>query len=138
MIDVRHWSDVRDRDWRWQHFSPYELRSRGNGALKIRVDALDALERAREAAGRPFIINSAYRDPLYNARIGGAPMSRHKAGDAFAIALSNHDDRHALEALLRRCGFNAIGRYRTFVHADARGGRDRFWYGKGARQLWNS
>lgn len=40
------------------------------------------LDRWRELYGAPRIINSAYRNPSRNARVGGAPQSRHMYGDA--------------------------------------------------------
>lgn len=40
------------------------------------------LDAWRTAYGGPRIINSAYRNPVHNAAIGGAPQSRHMFGDA--------------------------------------------------------
>jgi hypothetical protein len=40
------------------------------------------LDRWRELYGAPRIINSAYRNPVHNAGVGGAPNSRHIWGDA--------------------------------------------------------
>ncbi len=117
--------DVPAGAWRWPNFAPAEIASKGDGSLKVVPAALDALERARALAGRPLAILSAYRDPLHNARVGGAPLSRHKAGDAFDIALAGAD-QEALAAALKGAGFTGFGLgYRTFVHADL--GPHRSW-----------
>ena len=118
-----------DRDtvlpgWRWPNFTPHEMASKGDESLVLSEDAMDALERAREALGEPFLILSAYRDPLHNARVGGAPLSRHKAGDAFDIALRNHRKMELYEAC-KAAGFRGFGFYRTFLHIDM--GQKRSW-----------
>lgn len=128
------WRDVRAGAWRWRFFRPEELASRGDGSLRIVPAALDRLDLARLELGRPLVINSAYRDPIYNARIGGAPLSRHKVGDAFDISLRGHDRGELLE-LCRRVGFAGFGFYQTFLHVD--GGAPRHWYaGERSKELW--
>jgi uncharacterized protein YcbK (DUF882 family) len=87
-------------------------------------DALDTLTAAREIVGRPFRILSAYRDPIHNAKVGGAPLSRHKYGDAFDIALTGHDRDELLEAC-KTAGFRGFGFYNTFLHVDL--GSRRSW-----------
>ena len=119
-----HARDVKKKDWRWNFFTPRELASRGNRSLKINTEALDRLEYARNLADKPFRIYSAYRDPIYNAKVGGVPLSRHKMGDAFDIALYGHNKYHLLECC-KRAGFRGFGFYKTFLHVDL--GRKRHW-----------
>ena len=120
-----HFSEVRPRRWRWPNFAPAELASRGDGSLLLVEEALDALQAARDAVGRPFQINSAYRDPIHNALVGGAPRSKHKEGHAFDLALAGHDKAELVQTL-KACGFRGFGlRYRTFVHVDM--GPRRAW-----------
>lgn len=91
------------------------------------------LQRARDIVQRPFVILSAHRCALHNARIGGAPCSQHLrlAAD---ISLAGHD-RHALRSACRRAGFLGFGLYENFIHVDL--GRPRFWFGKEKdRALW--
>ena len=121
-----HWSDIPLREWyrRWPNFHPSEIASKGDGSLLVHEDALDALQSARRKLG-VLHINSAYRDPRYNALVGGAPMSRHKTGDAFDISLRNQEKKQVLE-VCEHVGFRGFGiNYNTFVHVDM--GRKRRW-----------
>ena len=120
-----HWSHIKQNDWPARFFKPAELASRGDGSLLVVRRAIKQLDGVRAALGKPIKINSAYRDPIHNAKIGGAPMSRHKFGDAFDISLSNHD-KDRLVAVCRDKGFTGFGlRYRTFLHVDC--GPARSW-----------
>lgn len=130
-----HYSEIRSRLWRWPDFAPREpnLACPCCGAFFLDEAAMDRLQAARTAAGRAFRINSGHRCPIHNARVGGAPMSRHKR-IAFDISLAGHDPVDLLEAC-RTAGFTAFGFYRTFLHVDTRPGRR--WSTPGGRQTWN-
>lgn len=111
--------------WPYKFFKPVEFASRGDGSLLIVDEAVEILEKVRAAVGKPLIINSAYRDPIHNARVGGAPLSRHKFGDAFDISLSNQT-RLQLIAICKNYGFRGLGvNYKSFVHVDL--GNKRTW-----------
>jgi uncharacterized protein YcbK (DUF882 family) len=110
--------------WRWPHFTPSEMASKGDGSLILSEEAMDALEEARIVLNEPFRILSAYRDPLHNARVGGAPLSRHKAGDAFDISLEGHRKDELREAC-QAAGFRGFGLYKVFLHIDM--GPKRSW-----------
>lgn len=118
-----HWRDVPKQGWRWSHFTPQELASHGDGSLLVVEGALDCLQRLRTLLGRPLVILSAYRDPIHNARVGGAPLSQHRFGKAFDCRLTM--DRDMLVRLAREAGFKGIGLYKTFVHVDC--GPSRTW-----------
>lgn len=45
-----------------------------------------ALDPVREKFGRPIKVNSGYRCPKHNAKVGGARNSQHMAGEAADIA----------------------------------------------------
>lgn len=126
MIQAIDPSQIKMHDWRWPNFTPAELASRGNGQLYINPTALDKLQWVRDRLNQPMTILSAYRDPVYNQRIGGAQHSRHMLGDAFDIALQGLDKSHLID-LCHQAGFNGFGYYRTFLHVDC--GRKRQWQG---------
>ena len=133
-IDYPHWSHVPPRAWPWPNFTPPELASRGNGAIRLQRAALDTLQTLRDALGQPMHITSAYRDPIHNRRVGGARFSRHTLGQAFDISLA-HQDRERLRALARNAGFTGFGLYQTFLHLDT--GPSRRWFGQNAKELWS-
>tara|TARA_B100000678_G_scaffold258309_1_gene237792 strand:- start:4798 stop:5265 length:468 start_codon:yes stop_codon:yes gene_type:complete len=120
-------------DWRerWSNFSPYELAD-DQGYVIVLVAALDALQALRAEIGLPFNINSAYRNSEHNKRVGGGVRSMHLFGHAFDVSLRVKDgvfhSGAELEKLVRKHGFNGIGRYPTnlaegkngFIHIDMR------------------
>ena len=112
--------------WRWENFSPKELRCKGTGRLLVNEAALDALQATRTAIGKPFYITSGYRSPEHNAAVGGAKNSFHLRGMAFDVRTGNLD-RTELVRVARQNGFNGIGYYTNFIHIDT--GRARVWYG---------
>jgi len=118
-----HYTQVPEDQWLWPNFTPFEIRCRGTGAVLIVPHALDSLQLMREIINKPLKINSAYRSPIYNARIGGAPLSRHKFGDAFDISLQNHNKEDLHKAALQ-AGFQGFGlNYNSFIHVDKGGYR---------------
>ena len=132
-----HWREVRLCDWPWEHFKPQELASRGDGSVCTVLDAGDLLERLRALIGKPLIITSGYRDPIHNARVGGAPLSRHKAGDAFDIQLGSLN-RFELVDAAAEVGFTGMGKYQTFLHVDTRPGFALWFGGERSKQIWTS
>ena len=94
----------------------------GTDSLLVNPTALDVLVRARLLADRSFHITSAFRSPVFNAKVGGAPKSVHKLGMAFDISLRGHN-RKDLLAQCKQAGFGSIGKYKTFLHVDTRPGR---------------
>ena len=76
------------------------------------------LDEARERAGIPFVINSAYRTPEHNAKIGGKPNSSHLIGLAVDISVTNSRQRFIVLNALLEVGFTRIGIADTFIHVD--------------------
>jgi hypothetical protein len=111
-------------EWRWPNFSPEEMACRGTGRLMIVPSAMDKLQALRDKLGKPMIVNSAYRSPEHNRRVGGAKRSKHMEAIAFDVRMDNHDPDTYIAAALS-VGFNGIGTYpkQNFVHVDARPNR---------------
>jgi len=82
------------------------------------LDFLAKLDEAREFAGIPFIINSAYRSPEHNAKIGGKPNSSHLKGLAVDIKATDSRTRFLVLNALISVGFTRIGIADTFIHVD--------------------
>ena len=136
-IVAPHWREIDRSDWPWEHFSPRELASRGNGSVCTVQTAGDLLERLRRLIGQPLVVTSGYRDPIHNARVGGAPLSRHKEGDAFDIRLANLN-RFELADAAAEVGFTGMGKYQTFLHVDTRPGFALWYGGERSKKIWIS
>lgn len=104
---------------RLRYLKPAEVASKDNPASWVNFDPMTAMrfECLRAAWGKPLVINSGYRTPAHNKRIGGAPNSAHLKGRATDIRMPEKD-QEAFIALARKMGYTGIGRYPTFVHLD--------------------
>ena len=83
----------------------------------MNVDFLAKLDEAREFAGIPFIINSAYRSPSHPESIKN-PASSHIKGLAVDIKAKDSITRFKVLNALIAVGFNRIGIAGTFIHVD--------------------
>ena len=81
------------------------------------LDFLAKLDKAREYAGIPFVINSAYRSPEHPESIKN-PTSSHIKGLAVDIKANNSRTRYKVLEALIHVGFNRIGIADTFIHVD--------------------
>ena len=66
--------------------------------------------------GRPLLVNSWYRPPAENRRVGGSLYSRHQYGDAVDIRSDYLSPRSIFGKLKSHVG--GLGKYRSFVHID--------------------
>lgn len=89
--------------------------------------ALAAWEALNSTWGQPLTINSAYRDPGHNAKVGGAKRSQHMHGNAFDVDVSglSTEDRLKLMEAAAAAGFKGFGVYNNALHFDV--GAPRFW-----------
>lgn len=93
-----------------------------DGSDEILLDSsfvLNKLQAIRTHFDKPVKINSAYRTPAYNKKIGGASNSYHMKGMAFDI----HIPGVSLDEICRfaqSIGILGIIRYNSFVHVDSR------------------
>jgi uncharacterized protein YcbK (DUF882 family) len=81
------------------------------------VAFLDVLDRAREIAGIPFIINSAYRSPDHPESIKN-PTSSHIKGLAVDIKVTDSRTRSIILTALIAAGLTRIGIADRFIHVD--------------------
>lgn len=102
-----------------------------NGADPIFIDTalVELLQKIRDHFGAPITINSAYRTPEYNKKIGGSTYSQHQYGKAADIVVKGvkpSDVAAYAEQLMPSYG--GVGRYATFTHVDTRDEKSR-WNG---------
>ena len=97
----------------------------------VKVLALN-LQVLREALGESITINSAYRSPSWNKKVGGAKNSMHlqaKAADLTTRNLTPKQLHTKIEALIKSGDMQngGLGLYNSFVHYDI--GPVRRWKG---------
>lgn len=120
-----------DGNWRISdHFFVNEFRCKdGTDPVCVDGELLDILEFVRSKFGKPVVINSGYRTPSYNKKIGGAKFSQHMYGRAADIVVKGVEPvvvyNFLCEAFPISCGF---GLYQSFVHVDCRAIKSR-WKG---------
>lgn len=91
------------------------------------------LQVLRDHLGKPIRINSAYRSPAHNAKIGGAKKSQHLLGtaaDIVVVGQSPRETRKVIEILIKegKMKQGGLGAYNSFTHYDIRGYKAR-WNG---------
>ena len=82
------------------------------------TDFMRMLNNAREYAGVPFVLTSAYRTRKHELDQGRDGTSSHTKGVAVDIQAVNSRVRYKIIYGLMRAGFNRIGVGRGFIHAD--------------------
>lgn len=83
----------------------------------INAVSLARLDLARDIAGVPFIVNSAFRTAEQNRNCRGASNSAHLRGRAFDIAC-NSKNRWQIVRAAMLAGFTRIGVASSFIHMD--------------------
>lgn len=89
------------------------------------------LQVLRDYLGEPVHINSSYRHPEYNKKIGGAPKSQHLTASAADITVKSKRPKQLaaiIEKLIteKKLRFGGIGVYPGFVHVDIRKNKSRW------------
>lgn len=89
------------------------------------------LQILRDHLKEPIRVNSGYRTPSYNKKIGGAPNSQHlqaKAADIVAKSKTPKQLAAIIEKLISEGEMKqgGIGVYSGFVHYDTRGTKARW------------
>ena len=92
-----------------------------NNILKLATQ----LQIIRDNAMASITINSAYRSPKYNKKIGGASKSKHmlgKAADITITGMTPDETADFIEDLLADGDIviGGLGRYNSFTHVDIR------------------
>lgn len=103
-----------------RNFKLYEFECKdGSGLVKVDPELLDKLQKLRDLVKRPIMINSGYRTPEHNKKVGGSPNSQHLLGKAADIVISGLPPSMVAE-FAEQVGFNGVGVYNTFTHVDVR------------------
>lgn len=93
----------------------------GSDIVKIDDALITMIQKVRDYFGKPIIINSAYRTPSYNKKVGGSPKSQHMQGMAADIVVKGVSP----DEVYKYCDktftqWGGVGRYSNFTHIDCR------------------
>ena len=99
------------------------------------VKVANQLQYLRDYLGEPIRINSAYRSPEHNAKVGGVPKSQHLLGKAADIVVKGMKTEFLYQYIEDAISNGemlqgGLGLYDTFVHYDIRGTKARWDYRK--------
>ena len=102
-----------------------------NDVLPNIIELANNLQVLRDAIGKSITINSGYRSPKYNAKIGGVKDSQHVKGKASDLRVSGMTPKElaeVIEELIKRKKMKegGIGIYPNFTHYDIRGTKARW------------
>jgi len=102
-----------------------------NDVLKNIIELAKNLQVLRDAIGKSITINSGYRSPKYNAKIGGVKNSQHVKGKASDLRVSGMTPKELaliIEGLIEsgKMKEGGIGIYPNFTHYDIRGTKARW------------
>lgn len=109
----------------------------GSDEIVIDTALVVLLQKIRTAYAQPVIINSAYRTPDYNKKVGGVANSQHVYGKAADIRLKSTESRQCLQLLqsAEKYGAMGLGLYGDFCHVDVRDVKSCF-LGSGASNCY--
>lgn len=99
----------------------------GSDVVFISPDLVEILQQIRDHFKAPVSINSGYRTPAYNKKVGGATYSQHLYGMAADIVVKGVEPKKVYayaDSLLPCTG--GVGLYKTFVHVDVRKAKSRW------------
>lgn len=99
----------------------------GSDVIFVSDELVKILQQIRDHFGKAVTINSAYRTPTYNKKIGGATYSQHMYGTAADIVVTGVKPSEVYayaDTIL--AGRGGVGKYDTFTHVDVREVKSRF------------
>lgn len=103
------------------HFKASEFQCKDKTEeLLVSQDLLNLLEEIRKHFDTPVIINSGYRTPSWNSKVGGTPNSYHCKGMAADIVVKGKSSKEVAEYANSIMEKGGIIRYTNFTHIDVR------------------
>ena len=116
-------------EWVSKHFRVKEFACKdGCKFVLISRILVEILEGLREKIGEPIYINSGFRTPTHNKKVGGTILSYHQYGMAADIRAKTKTPKELysiLDNMLQ--GWCGLELHDTFVHVDT---RDKEWRSK--------
>ena len=104
-----------------EHFKANEFQCKDKTeGLLVATELIEKLEKIREHFNAPVIVNSGYRTPSWNSKVGGTQNSYHCKGMAADIVVKGHNSREVskyADSIMEQGG---VIRYTNFTHIDVR------------------
>jgi len=110
-MDASQWALIK-------HFSRHEFLCPCCGKEDMEFDFLYNLDRLRETVGHPLIVNSGWRCPKHNAKVGGKSNSAHLLGIAADVRMADSRRRYNLIDYGMALGFTRFGIGPNYIHLD--------------------
>lgn len=79
---------------------------------------LERLDMAREIAGIPFVLTSAYRSPAWEKAKGRTGTGAHTKGMAVDIRCNTDANRYRIITACLKAGFVRFGIAKNYIHVD--------------------
>lgn len=109
-----------------EHFKANEFQCKDKTeGLLVANELVEVLEKIRNHFNAPVIVNSGYRTPSWNRKVGGAPNSYHCKGMAADIVVKGHSSREVAKFADSIMEQGGVIRYTNFTHIDVREERYR-------------
>lgn len=104
-----------------KHFLGKEMACKdGSKEYMYAPELMKILESIREHFNKPVIINSGYRTPEWNTKVGGAKNSYHMKGMAADIVVKGVSPKQVAEYASEIMQNGGVIRYTNFTHVDVR------------------
>ena len=108
------------RTIKYFNLSEFDSPDESGSGDNMDIDFVRKLDEAREMAGIPFKVNSGYRTPFQNTKVGGVKDSSHIKIPCCAadIKAENSSARFLIISSAIKVGINRIGIGKNFIHLD--------------------
>lgn len=104
-----------------RHFRAKEFQTGNCNIVIVSNVLLKILDKLRDEIREPIYINSGYRTPEHNKKVGGSTLSYHMYGMAADIRADKHTPKQLYDILddwLK--GWGGLEEHETFLHVDTR------------------
>ena len=123
---------LRNMNIKYFNLSEFDCPSDSGSGDNMCLSFIRKLDDAREIAGIPFKINSGYRTPKQNTKVGGVKNSSHTniPCNAADINVGSSSERYKIMSAAIKVGINRIGIGKNFIHLDTdkKKSQDVIWH----------
>ena len=109
------------REIKYFDLSEFDSPDDNDSGDNMDINFVRKLDEAREIAAIPFKVNSGYRTPFHNTKVGGVKDSSHIKIPCCAVDIKAEDSRtrFLIISAAIQVGINRIGIGNNFIHLDA-------------------